>query len=504
MTGLSLRELAITYAVGAAAGAAVAVLRLPLPWLLGRSRRAVGGATGGRKVALSMMAAITYPHPATPGAPQHGAHMTRTLAGLVAALIATGARAQTPPDANPSQAALPPAQAAPAPAPAPSEPAKKPKGTFVIGPKSQIIVQGRAWGEVNNVRADEGVGTAPVHNLTRASSNSSYLRIRGERELDHGFKAIAQVEAEVGLDGSGGTPFSGTRNTYVGLSSPYGELTLGKFDSPAKETTIGRDPFVGTGIFGYYNSFTKYRADRRLNNAIGYESPAIQGFTVLAAFSLGEAVVNSTGAVRTNPYTLSGAVHYRNGPLFAGLAYEYRNDCNNPDADAPAAASCSFAALGSDAQPNGHDQVIRFGADYTIKATFTKLAVVYDRIMLQLDAQGALPEQTLSRNSYWASVTQGILSNKHQVVLNVGLASSFSGSNIGVTSKTDVRTYTAAYRYNFDADLMLYVAVAQIFNGDNQSQKFGSNGPSNIGSGAWAAPKGSTVTGFGAGLRYMF
>lgn len=432
--------------------------------------------------------------------------MTRTLAALAAALIATGARAQTPPPAQPPPSDAPPAAAAPAPAPAEpkKEEKKKPKGTFAIGPKSQILVQGRAWGEVNNVRADKGVGTTPVHNLTRVSSNSSYIRFRGERELDHGVKAIAQVEAEFGLDGGGGTPFSGTRNTFVGLTSPYGELSVGKFDSPTKETTIGRDPFVGTGIFGYYNGQTKYRADRRMNNAIMYESPSFEGVSVLAAYALGEAVYNSTGNVRTNPYMLSGAVHYKRGPLFAGVAYEYRNDCNNPDADAPAGASCNFAALGSDARPKGHDQVVRFGADYTVKQTFTKLAVVYDRIMLQLDETATAPEQTLNRDYYWGSITQGLGTNRHQIILNYGVATKFSGSNVGDTSKTGVQTYTAAYRFNFDSDLMMYVAVAQIMNDDNQNQKFGSGGPPTTGAGSWAAPKGSTVTGFGAGMRLMF
>ncbi len=434
--------------------------------------------------------------------------MTRTLAAIAAALLATGASAQTaPPAQTPSD--TPAAAAAEPKKEEKKEEKKKPKGTFVIGPKSQITIAGRAWGEVNNVRADKGVGTIPVHNLSRVSSNSSYLRFRGEHDLDYGFKAIAQVETEVGLDGTspGNGPFVSTRNTFVGIASPYGELTLGKFDSPAKETTIGRDPFVGTGIFGYYNVFTKYRADRRLNNALAYETPTfLSGFSVLAAYSLGETALNSTGNIRVNPYTISGALHYRNGPLFAGLAYEYRNDCANPDVEPTSGPSCTFAALGSDSRPKGHDQVIRFGADYTIKSTFTRLAVVYDHIALQLDAANALPEQKLSRDSFWGSVTQGLGTNTHQVMLNYGVATKFSGSNIGDTSKTGLQTYTAAYRYNFNADTMFYVAVAQIMNEDNQNGKFGSNGPATAptGTGSWAAPKGSTVTGFGAGLRYLF
>jgi predicted porin len=459
--------------------------------------------------------------------------MTRTLAALAAALIATGARAQTPPAAPPPPDAPPaaaPAAAAPAaaPAPAPAAPAQaaapvaapapkkeqKPRGTFAVGPKSQILIQGRAWVEVNNVRADKGVGTTPVHNISRVSSNSSYLRVRGERELDYGFTAIAQVEAEVGFDGSGGSPFSSTRNTFVGLSSPYGELSLGKFDSPSKETTIGRDPFGGTGIFGYYNVFTKYRADRRMNNAIMYETPTIKGASAMVAFSLGEAVVNSATAptIRTNPYMINGAVHYRSGPLFLGVAYEYRNDCGNPDTEAAPGPSCNAASLSPDAsRPKGYDQVYRVGADYTIKSTYTKLAAVYDRIELELAQQGALVEQKLNRDAYWASWTQGLGTNRHQIIVNYGLASKYSGTNIGNTSKTGAQTYTAAYRFNFDSDLMLYAAVVQIMNEDNQNTKIGSGGVPTLGGtkadgtfASWSAPKGSTITGFGAGIRYMF
>jgi predicted porin len=465
--------------------------------------------------------------------------MTRTFAALAAAVIATGARAQTPPPAQPAPSDAAPAAAAPAApapavaAPAPAAPAaaaapaapKKPKGTFAIGPKSQILIQGRAWGEVNNVRADKGKGTSAVQNLSRFSNNSSYLRVRGERDLDHGFKAVAQVEAEVALDGENGIPFSGTRNTFVGLVSPYGELTIGKFDSPAKETTIGRDPFVGTGVFGYYNVMTAYRADRRLNNAVMYESPELEGLSLLAAFSLGEAKFakktttvtvgtapdtvkvssSSTGTIRVDPYTASGALHYKRktplGPVFVGAAYEYRNDCSNPDADAPAGPSCDRALLGSDTQPNGVDQVIRVGADFTLNQTFTRLAAVYDHVSAKLTARNGLAQQKLDRDAYWASITQGVLSNKNQIILNYGVASKYSGTPAagGSYDKTGAQTFTASYRYNFDSDMMIYAAVAQIMNDDGQTQKFGSGGVP-----GFSAPKGSTVTAFGAGMRYMF
>jgi predicted porin len=448
--------------------------------------------------------------------------MTRTLAALAAALIATGARAQTEPPsipaAPPSDQATPPA-ATSAPLATPKKEEKPPKGTFVIGSKSQISINGRAWGEVNNVRASAGApGTNSVPALNRISSNSSYVRIRGERDFDDGWKAFAQVEAEFGLEGENGTPYASTRNTGVGLSSPFGELTLGKWDSPMKETTIGLDPFVGTGIFGYYNVFTGYRADRRLNNAALYETPRIGGFTLLVAGSLGEAKFakktttvtvgtapdtvkvssTSTGTIPVNPYTASAALHYRAGDFYAGVAYEYRNDCANPDADFPAGSSCDRAALGSDGQPNGTDQGLRIGASYRLKATYTQLAALYERISLKADATATLPEKTLQRNAYWGSITQGIFSDRHQLILNYGVAADYTGKNI-TTAKTGARTFTAAYRFNIDKDLMVYAAVTQIMNDDNQTQKFGSGGIP-----GFSAPAGSDVTGVGAGIRFMF
>jgi hypothetical protein len=205
---------------------------------------------------------------------------------------------------------------------------------------------------------------------------------------------------------------------------------------------------------------------------------------------------------------INAAVHYRSGPLFVGVAYEYRNDCANPDKEPVTDASCSTASLGSATRPSGYDQVVRLGADYTNKPTFTKVAFVYDRVMLELaETKGAAaaPEQTKNRDAYWGSVTQGLGSNKHQIILNYGVATKASGKNIGDQSKTGAQTYTAAYRYNFDSDFNVYAAVMQIMNDDAQTQKIGSGGPPAVAvGGSWAAPPGSTVTGFGAGMRYNF
>jgi len=430
--------------------------------------------------------------------------MTRTIAALAAALLALGARAQT------HEAAAQPAPAPAAPAPAKkAEPEKKAeKGTVVIGEKSKITLTGRAWASFENVGADAGSapGASKVKSRWRLHNDSSYLRVKGQAEVTPGWTAIAQIEAEFGIDGENGLPFSGTRNTGVGLESPYGRLILGRWDSPSKQTTIGLDPFGGTGIFGYYNVFGQQqtsatgsgsnRWDRRLNNSLNYTSPTFSGVTVLAAYSVGETPTN--GAVDVSPYTVSAAVHYKNGPLYVGVSYETRNDCGNPDADAPGGPSCNQAALGSAAQPKGTDQAIRVGAGYTVKQTWTKLGAAFEHIDLQADATATLAKRTLKRDVYWGVVTQGLGSNDDQLILAYGMATKASGSGVFADyADTGASYLTAAYRHYLNKDTDVYAGYTQVANQKNAAYRFGSGNFGNV-------PVGSTSTGFGAGIRYFF
>jgi len=425
--------------------------------------------------------------------------MTRTPAVLAAALLALGAQAQTPDPAA-------------APAPEPAKPEKK--VLSVIAEKSNLSISGRAWAEFHNVGADAGsvAGAAKVPDRWRVHNNSSYLRIKGDIELVPGWKALAQIEAEFGIEGEAGVPFSGTRNTGVGLASPYGQLILGRWDSPMKQTTIGIDPFGGTGIFGYYNVFGQQqvsptgqgsnRWDRRLTNSLNYTSPSIYGLTILAAYSVGETPLN--GTIKVNPYTLSGALLYKRGPLYVGVAYETRNDCGNPDSDgtlSPPAASCNQAALGSATQPNGTDNGLRVGASYDLKRTWTKIGLAYERVDLTAKATAAAVKKTLQRDVFWGVITQGLMSDDHQLIVAYGMASDASGTNVWTgttgTKDTGASYLTVAYRFYFNRDTDLYAGYLQIKNDKNASYRIGSGNFGNV-------PVGSTTTGYGAGIRYFF
>jgi predicted porin len=446
----------------------------------------------------------------------------RFLVAVTAAVLAVTASAQTPPAPVPEAPAAAQAAAAATPVIAPAAPSKevaapavaakkseKAAIVYVIAEKSTLSISGRAWAEFHNVGATAGTsGGAAVADRWRVHNNSSYLRVRGETELSEGWSALAQIEAEFGIDGENGTPFGSTRNTGVGLESPGGTLIAGRWDSPTKQTTIGLDPFGGTGIFGYYNVMGQQqvsattggsnRWDRRLNNSLSYWSPEMAGFKILAAYSVGEARTGGTGTIKVNPYTASVALHYRSGPFYAGVSYETRNDCGNPDADAPAGSSCSTAALGSATQPRGTDSAMRVGASYDLKKTWTKVALAYEQISLEAKAQGALPEKTLSRDTYWGVITQGIMSNNNQLILVYGMASKASGKGVFPDlSGTDAAYVTAAFRHYMNKDTDVYVGYTSLTNGKNAMFRFGSGNFGNV-------PVGSTSTGYGVGLRYFF
>ena len=431
----------------------------------------------------------------------------RLLVTVIAALLAVTASAQTQPA---------PEGTAPAAAPAAEKKPEK-KLEYVIAGRSTVTISGRAWAAVESVSSDKGPSAtgAEQKSRMRLQNNASYLNVSAQKDFGGGWKAVAQVEAEFGLDGESGTPFSGTRNTGVGLDSPYGKLIVGRWDSPGKQTTIGLDPFGGTGILGYYNVFGQQQAsatgqgsnrwDRRLDNGIHYTSPRISGFRVLAAYSMGETptVTNTaTPPVTTtvNPYTASVALHYADGPIYAGVSYETRNDCGNPDEnDNTGSPSCSNSALGSATQPKGTDSAIRVGFGYNYKPTMTKIGLAYEHIDLEVDrAAAATWKKVLRRDVYWGAITQGLFDPSHNLILAYGYAGDVEGYGVfGNKSDTGASYFTVAYRYFFDKNTDLYAGYVQVANRKNATYRVGSGNFGNV-------AIGSTSTGFNAGLRYMF
>ncbi len=208
--------------------------------------------------------------------------------------------------------------------------------TPVMAAAADVQVYGRAHVSLDYL--DDGKD----YNEANLSSNSSRLGFKVNQKVNDDLNVFAQIEQEINFS-SGGNDSKGvdfaTRDTFVGLKSDsYGQVRVGRFDSPFK---VARGPvnFFGDQL-GDIRNVTRagdMRFDERNANTIEYKSPKFGGgFNVIAAMSLHDGVydtkqddpkdenadgtLDGTGKNKNKTYDL--AVTYKNGPIDIATAYE--------------------------------------------------------------------------------------------------------------------------------------------------------------------------------------
>ena len=147
--------------------------------------------------------------------------------------------------------------------------------------------------------------------LPDLASNLSRLGVRGHYDLSgREFQAVFQLEAQVDVTATPGskpngnndtinpgntavTSAFGTRNSYVGFSTPYGAIKAGKNDTPYKTVTADFDFLADTpadynSIMGNSGGDNRTEFDARMPHAIWYESPDVLGFRLNALWSPGQ------------------------------------------------------------------------------------------------------------------------------------------------------------------------------------------------------------------------
>jgi predicted porin len=183
------------------------------------------------------------------------------------------------------------------------------------------------YGRLNmNLEYIDANGNNP--SVTRLSSNSSRLGVRGTESLGGGLNVIFQLESSISGDAGGGT--LAARDTFVGLQGSWGTVRWGNFLAPYDDMhpIFGNVPTFTTSIlataaiWANNGSFAKNTGafDARLGNSLRYDTPNIAGFTGSAQISLD----SENGA--TDPMVLSMAGIYTNGPFQGGIAFEANKD----------------------------------------------------------------------------------------------------------------------------------------------------------------------------------
>jgi predicted porin len=173
-------------------------------------------------------------------------------------------------------------------------------------------------GYVNNQGGASAVQMAP--------RSASFYGFRGTEDLGGGYHAIFWLESGFstanGSITNGGNLFG--RQAQVGLSSPWGQLTLGnQYDAVVDELQVFSSSGSFAGNLGAESGdVNNIWADFHVNNSVKFSSATYRGFSAEAMYGFG----GVAGSMSTKRIYSAGAT-YRSGPLAIGAAYL---NINNP------------------------------------------------------------------------------------------------------------------------------------------------------------------------------
>jgi predicted porin len=197
------------------------------------------------------------------------------------------------------------------------------------------------------------------------ASHESYLGFKGTEGLGNGLTAVWQLELQVepsDTDNNANNTIAGDdgityRNSFLGLTGSWGTAVIGRHDTPLNISTASLDLFAetvadynfngssdaptGAGDRAALTPTTRVAAiplldgqglgfvDLRVDQAIAYISPSMNGLTIAAAIvqpgmdngnRIGTNTLNTDADGFAEAYSI--AAIYGNGPWFASLAYE--------------------------------------------------------------------------------------------------------------------------------------------------------------------------------------
>ena len=140
--------------------------------------------------------------------------------------------------------------------------------------------------------------------------------IRGSEDLGGGYRAVFDLEN--GFDPGTGAAQNAyrffDRQAWVGIAAPYGEVRLGRQNTPMFAWSGNLDAFSAATYGSGYNNFANWQA--RVDNDIAYISPKLYGTQVELHYSVGGEVGTTAGNA-----VYQAAVQSNVGPAYLALAY---------------------------------------------------------------------------------------------------------------------------------------------------------------------------------------
>jgi predicted porin len=244
-------------------------------------------------------------------------------------------------------------------------------------------------------------GGKHLYNLSSGVLQGSRWGLRGTEDLGGGLKAVFVLEngfdVNSGKLGQGGLEFG--RQAYVGLSSQFGTVTLGRqYDSVVDYVgPLEAGDQWGGYIVAHPGDLDNFNNAYRVNNAVKFTSANYGGLTFGGLYSFGGVAGNFT---RNQTFSLGAG--YSNGPLVLGVGYlNARNPSsstglfgNNTTSGTPAAVTTPVYA--GYAAANTY-QVIGAGGAYTFGAA--TIGATYSNIKFMNFTSGAFANQTATFNN---------------------------------------------------------------------------------------------------------
>jgi len=444
-------------------------------------------------------------------------------------LVAAAQPAAEPPPAAPPAAA--PAPAAPPPAPAAAPAAAKPPLYQWYGTLN-INVQSTELTHATNSAGNQA-------NRLAVSIDSTNIGIKGAADVAYGLGVVYQCETSAALDGIATNSIC-NRNSRLGLSSTYGTLFLGNWDTPFKASyggTKADDPFGNTDVFAQSNLMgspgfrTRSVAgksaidqanasfDLRAQNAIAYHSPKFMGASFKLQHSVNEFAADSTAAADgdLSPMLWSAVVNLDAGPFSVFGSYERHDDywglnaINGAIGQFHPEGGTATTALNSRAQSTV-DSAWRAGAGYELGSPFgaTTVGVQVEQLMYEQEkaAAGALKEY--NRMAYQVSLKHR--TGNHELRARYNLADQGdckfgSGSTASCRTKGyGAQNVALGYAYHLAKSTQVYAFYSKIENESRAEYTFSVAGASQVvGTGAYAATvEGADPWAAGVGMRYAF
>lgn len=170
--------------------------------------------------------------------------------------------------------------------------------------------------------SERGNIAGSAQKLTSGAQSGTRLGFKGTEDLGNDMKALFVLETGIAADtggfNQGGNAFA--RQSFVGLQSNFGTVTLGRQYTSYFLALNGVDPFASGMAGAAINLMSS--SGIRMTNTVKYASPNFAGFNGEVAYGFGEKI----GSTDTNRQ-ISASIGYKMNPVNVQLAYHIkRND----------------------------------------------------------------------------------------------------------------------------------------------------------------------------------